>query len=189
MNAGDTDAQGLVWPDPLPSFGSIILRPFRPDDLPLVAALSSDPYLPLIGSIPSPYSEAEGLAYIRRQHQRLADGTGYSFAIAERTTDRALGGAGLWLQAPVGRATLGYAVAPTERGRGVATDALRALTAFGWSRPELARLELYIETWNVGSVRAAERSGYVLEARLPDHTVIGGIRRDMLRYVQERAAV
>jgi ribosomal-protein-alanine N-acetyltransferase len=178
----------ITWPDPLPSYGSVVLRPFRPDDLPLVEALAGDPYLPLIGSIPSPYSEAEGLAYLERQHQRLADGTGYSFAIADRATDRALGGAGLWLQAPVDRATLGYAVAPADRGRGVATQALMALTAFGWSLSALTRLELYIEGWNVGSIRAAERCGFTLEAHLPAHTVIGGVRRDMLRYVLERAA-
>ncbi|MET0693233.1 MAG: GNAT family N-acetyltransferase, partial [Propionibacteriaceae bacterium] len=147
----------ISWPDPLPSFGAIVLRPFRVDDLHLVEALAADPYVPLIGSIPSPYSEAEGLAYLARQHQRLADGTGYSFAIADRADDRALGGAGLWLQAPDDRATLGYAVAPANRGRGIAAEALQALTAFGWSLPSLSRLELYIEPWNGASIRTAER--------------------------------
>jgi len=176
----------LTWPDPLPALGSVVLRPFRRADLPLVSELAADPYLPLIGSIPSIYTDEAGLAYLARQHQRLADGSGYSFAIADRVNDRALGGAGLWLQSASERATLGYAVAPRHRGRGVATEALSALTAFGWSLAPLTRLELYIEPWNVGSVRVAERSGYTLEALLTEHTLIGGSRRDMLRYVQQR---
>ena len=73
----------LSWPDPLPRRGRIRLRPFDTGDLDLVAAFAADPYVPLIGSIPSPFTHAEGLAYLERQHQRLADGTGWSFAIAD----------------------------------------------------------------------------------------------------------
>jgi hypothetical protein len=118
---------GLVWPDPLPAYGAVRLRPFRRDDLGLVAALSADPYLPLIGTIPSRFTSEEGLAYIERQHQRLVDGTGWSFVVVDARTDEAVGTAGLWLslERP---ATAGYAVAPEARGRGYATAALTALT-------------------------------------------------------------
>ena len=83
----------LQWP----AYGSVVLRPYRNDDLGLVAELSGDPYVPLIGTVPATFTEAEGLAYLRRQHERLSDGQGYSFAVADRITDEARGGAGLWL--------------------------------------------------------------------------------------------
>lgn len=173
----------LTWPNSAPAFGQVMLRPFRDSDLHLVAELSADPYLPQTGSIPAVYTEQAGLAYIARQHQRLTEESGYSFVIADRTNGRGLGGAGLWLQAPTTTATLGYAVAPSARRRGVATDALTALTAFGWTLPQLDRLELYIEPWNTGSIRAAERAGYGRDALLRRHTLIGGTRRDVLRYL------
>jgi ribosomal-protein-alanine N-acetyltransferase len=176
----------LSWPDPLPACGPVLLRPFRDSDLGLVAELSGDPYLPLIGSIPAVYSDEAALAYLARQHQRLADGTGYSFAIADRSDDRALGGASLWPDEGGTLARLGYAVAPSARRRGVATAALTALTAFAWTLPRLSRLELYIEPVNTGSVRTAERCGYEREVLLPAHTEIGGEQRDMLRYVRLR---
>jgi ribosomal-protein-alanine N-acetyltransferase len=177
----------LSWPDPLPAAGSVVLRPFRSTDLPLVAELSRDPYVPLIGSIPQEYSDEAGLAYLARQHQRLTDGSGYSFAIAERDGDLAVGGAGLWLHdRESGRATMGYVVARSVRRRGVASAALAALVAFAWTMADLRRLELYIEPWNTGSIRVAERCGFTFEVLLPDHLEIGGTRRDMLRYAQVR---
>ena len=175
----------LTWPDPLPRHGSIGLRPFHKGDLDLVAEFAADPYVPLIGSIPVPFSESEGLAYLERQHQRLADGTGWSFAIADLATDRAVGGAGLWLHddAP---ATAGYAVAASARGRGIARAALIALTEFAWTRPGLHTVELFIEPTNRASIAVAERCGYRRHELSPGHSEIGGIWRDMLRWSATR---
>jgi RimJ/RimL family protein N-acetyltransferase len=171
----------LTWPDPLPRHGPIGLRPFHRGDLQLVAELAADPYVPLIGTIPAPYSEAAGLAYLERQHQRLADGTGWSFAIAELATDRAVGGAGLWLRDD-DPATVGYAVAASARGRGIARAALTALTEFAWTRQDLRTVELFIEPTNLASIAVAERCGYRRHELIAGHTEIGGIRRDMLRW-------
>jgi GNAT superfamily N-acetyltransferase len=68
---------------------------------------------------------------------------------------------------------------PSARGRGLAAA---ALTAFAWSIPALHRIELYIEPWNTGSIRTAERAGYQREGLLRSHQEIGGRRRDMLLY-------
>lgn len=55
----------------------LVLRPWEMSDLPLVREAAADDYIPLATTIPAPYSEAE--AYIRRQWDRAATGTGYSF--------------------------------------------------------------------------------------------------------------
>lgn len=163
------------------------LRPFAAGDLILVAELAGDPYIPLIGTVPAPFTAAAGGAYLERQHQRLRDGQGWSFAIADRATDRAVGGAGLWLQAGAA-ATAGYAVAPPYRGRGYATAALRALTAFAATRPGLDRIELFIEPANPGSIAVARRCGYSEVELVPGHTEIAGVRRDMLRFLARTPA-
>ncbi|UFU05304.1 GNAT family N-acetyltransferase [Ruania halotolerans] len=177
----------LTWPRERPSFGRVCLRPFTTADVHLVAELATDPYVPAIGSVPTEYSHAEGLAWIERQHCRAHDGSGYSFAIADSSTDLAVGAAGLWLRALTeGRATAGYSVSPLHRGRGYAADALAALTSFAWTLDDLHRVELYIEPWNAGSIRTAERAGYVREGLLRSHQEIGGMRRDMLLYARLR---
>jgi RimJ/RimL family protein N-acetyltransferase len=161
----------------------VILREFSASDMPMVLELSTDPYVPLIGTLPANASEQEARAWINRQRQRLAEGIGYSFAIADASTDRCLGGIGLWLAGLTqGRATAGYFVAPSARRQGVATAALKALTAFAWTIPVLHRIELYIEPWNSGSVRAAEGAGFEREGLLRSHQESGGRRRDMLLY-------
>jgi RimJ/RimL family protein N-acetyltransferase len=177
----------LSWPNPLPRRGPIRLRPFGAHDLHLVAELATDPDLPLIGSIPSPFTEAEGLAYLERQHQRLADGAGWSFAIAELVTDRAVGSAGLWLHQD-GPPTAGYAMAPSARGRGIASAALAALTEFAWTRPDVNRVELFIEPSNLASIAVADRCGYRRQELVAGHSDFGGIRRDMLRWSHDRPA-
>jgi RimJ/RimL family protein N-acetyltransferase len=137
----------------------------------MVQELSTDPYVPLIGTLPPNAGQQEGQAYIDRQLGRLAEGIGLSFAIAEAGTGRAVGGIGLWLQVLIhGRATAGYSVTPGARGRGIASAALTALTSYAWSIPGLHRIELYIEPWLAsggGSHGECRRAAGPAIARLP----------------------
>jgi [ribosomal protein S5]-alanine N-acetyltransferase len=171
------------WPTWPVAYGPVVLREFSDLDAAMVMELSTDPYVPLIGSLPADASKQEAQAYIDRQRGRLAEGAGFSFALAEAATDHAVGGIGLWLtQLAQGRATAGYSVTPSARGRGIAAAALTALTSFAWSVPGLHRIELHIEPWNAGSIKTAERAGYEREGLMRGHREIGGQRRDMLLY-------
>ena len=175
------------WPVQPPAHSTVVLRPYADRDVPMVMDLATDPYLSLIGTLPAHADAAEALAFIERQRGRLAEGVGMAFVIADASTDVALGGIGLWLQnLEAGRATAGYSVAPRHRGRGVASNALRALTAFAWTIPELHRIELYIEPWNEGSIRVAESVGYEREGLLRSHQQIGESRSDMVLYATVR---
>lgn len=149
--------------------------------------LSTDPYVPLVGSLPADAGEDEALAWVHRQLARHRDGTGFSFTMTDAATGEPVGHCGLWTrELLLGRAGAGYAVAPCARGRGLATDALVALTTFGWTVPGLERIELLVEPTNRASVRTAERAGYARHALLPRHQKIGGAWRDMLQYVALR---
>ena len=182
-----TTAQSLSWPTTPVAYGPVVLREFSAADLPMVREMSGDPYVPLIGTLPPNASTQEAQAYIDRQRGRLAEGRGFSFAVAEAGTGRGVGQIGLWLaDLDHGRATAGYSVAPSARGRGMGAAALTALTSFGWAIPQLHRIELYIEPWNAGSVKTAERAGFEREGLLRSHQEIGGRRRDMLLYATVR---
>ena len=145
--------------------------------------LSADPYVPHIGSLPADASDAALQEWITRQQQRYTDGTGFSFAVAVASTGDAVGQCGLWVtELNAGRGTAGYSIVESARGRGFAADALAALTAFGWTVPGLFRISLFIEPWNVASIRTAQRAGYTNNGLLRSHQEIAGQRRDMLRY-------
>jgi ribosomal-protein-alanine N-acetyltransferase len=180
-------AQLPPWPTTPPRHGSVLLRQLTDEDVHLALELGTDPYIPLIGSLPAHPTPQQALEWIHRQRGRYAEGAGLSFAIADAETDNAVGAIGLWLQnLSAGRATVGYAVSPLHRGRGVATSALNALTTFAWTIPALHRVELYIEPWNTSSIRVAEAAGYLREGLLRSHQEIGGVRHDMLLYATTR---
>jgi [ribosomal protein S5]-alanine N-acetyltransferase len=182
-----TTAQSLSWPTGPVAHGPVVLREFSAADLPMVREMSADPYVPLIGTLLPNASAQEAQAYIDRQRGRLAEGKGFSFVIAEAGTGRGVGHIGLWLAGrDHGRASAGYSVIPSARGRGLAAAALTALTSFAWSIQELHRIELYIEPWNAGSIRTAERARFEHEGLLRSHQEIGGRRRDMLLYATIR---
>lgn len=166
-----------------PAYGAVQLRPFRADDVPMLQELSTDPYVPLTGTLPGVCDAEQALAYIDRQHERLVSGGGFSFCVALQDSDDAVGQAGLWLRSiHTGHATAGYAIAPAVRGHGLAGDALRALTHFAWTLPDLHRIEVYVEPWNTASRRTATTAGYQCEGLLRSHQEIGGHRVDMLLY-------
>jgi len=74
-------------------------------------------------------------------------------------------------------AELGYMIARAARGRGVATQALRELTARCFAQ-DLVRLELLIAVANVGSQKVAERCGYTCEGVLRSKHVKELLRED-----------
>lgn len=163
----------------------VVLREFHVGDVPLIMEASADPHIPLIRTVPASPAPEEAQAFITRQHKRLTDGEGFSFAIADSVSDEALGQIGLW---PLrdhhahGRASIGYWVAAPHRGRGVAALALHAISAWGLNLNGVHRLELYVEPWNEPSWRTAERAGYHREGLMRDWQEYDGIRRDMYMY-------
>jgi [ribosomal protein S5]-alanine N-acetyltransferase len=178
-----TNADLPPWPATPVTYGPVVLREFSILDVPMAMELSTDPYVPLIGTLPAHADTREARAWVDRQRGRWAEGVGFSFAIADAGNDDAVGSIGLWLaNLAGGRASAGYFVAPSARGRGIAGAALTALTRFAWSIPALHRVELYIEPWNVGSIKTAERAGYEREGLLRSYQEIGGRRRGMLLY-------
>lgn len=179
----------LRWPDQPPTHSSIVLREFHDDDVAFAQDLSTDPYVPLVGSLPAHATRRQASEWLQRQQGRFGDGTGFSFAIADAATNLAVGQIELWLaHLPQGRAEAGYAVAPSARGRGAAASALQALTTFAWTIPALHRIELYIEPTNIASIHTANRAGYDWEGLLRSHQEIDGSRRDMALYAALRPA-
>ncbi|WP_254705844.1 GNAT family N-acetyltransferase [Streptomyces vilmorinianum] len=167
--------------------GAFELRPWERADLPLVEEASTDPYIPLITTVPPVYSPTEGEAYLRRQWSRAETGAGYPFVIVRRRDTHPVGMIGLWLRdLPEGRATLGYWIAPSYRGEGAAAAALTAVSDWALTELGVPRLQLLVEPWNDASSRTAERAGFAREGLLRSWQEVGGERRDMVMYGRVR---
>jgi ribosomal-protein-alanine N-acetyltransferase len=168
--------------------GSVLLRPFRLSDLPLVRDAATDPYIPTITSVPSQYSDDEGRAFIERQLDRAEGGHGYPFVIAEPSDpDRGVGAMGLWLrEIDSGRASIGYWLLASSRGKGLAAAALDRLVTFAFEVLAIPRLHLFVEPWNVASQKTAEAAGFAQEALLRGWERFGTEQHDAYAYARLR---
>ncbi|GAA3840009.1 hypothetical protein KACC15558_21350 [Brevibacterium ammoniilyticum] len=87
-----------MWPDPQPSSGHVALRAVSDCDIVMAQELSTDPYVPQTGSLPFNASESQARDWVRRQQNRYADGSGFSFTIAASESGEPVGHCGLWLR-------------------------------------------------------------------------------------------
>jgi RimJ/RimL family protein N-acetyltransferase len=160
-----------------------VLRPFELRDTDAVREASSDPHIPLITSVPSVFTEANGKRYIERQHDLSRPIR--ALALAERDTNRAIGCVALVLRSlEEGRAALGYWVIASARGHGAAKQGLEAMSHWAISEHHIPRLEAYIEPWNAASIRTAEGAGFTREGLLRSWQLVGRERRDMYMYAR-----
>ncbi len=157
------------------------VRSWQTADVPSLARRANDRsvWLNLRDAFPHPYTEAHARAYIDRA--RAADPeTTFAIEIA----GEAAGGIGFHLREDVERvsAEIGYWVAAGHRRRGIATEAIRAVTAHAVAAHGLTRVFAVPFEWNTASCRALEKAGYALEARMRRSAIKDGRVVDQFLY-------
>ncbi|MCX4632566.1 MULTISPECIES: GNAT family N-acetyltransferase [unclassified Streptomyces] len=80
--------------------------------------------------------------------------------IIERDSGLVVGSIGLFWPPTEGVLELGYGVVASRRGRGYATDAIRALAAFALTAPAVHTVAAGVELPNPASVRVLEKAGF-----------------------------
>ena len=120
-------------------------------------------WLNLRDRFPHPFGEAEGAAYIA---DVLARSHPTSFAIA--VDGAAVGGISLRVGTDIERLTaeLGYWLGESFWGRGIVSDAVAAITDFGFRELRLARIFAVPFAHNTPSHRVLEKVGYEREGVL-----------------------
>ena len=100
----------------------------------------------------------------------------------------AAGGIGIELHTDVERvsAEIGYWLGQKYWNRGIATEALHAVTAEAFKRFEITRLYAVPFADHAASVRVLEKAGYVREGHLRQSAIKDGKIRDQLLYATYR---
>lgn len=73
-----------------------------------------------------------------------------------------------------------------ERGHGYEAHALRALSGFGMTLPDLNPIDLHIEPWNAPSIRTAEVARFRADGTVPHPRHTGAEPAEMLLYAVGR---
>jgi ribosomal-protein-alanine N-acetyltransferase len=107
-----------------------------------------------------------------------------NFAIA--VNNEAIGGIGFSAQADVGRrsAEIGYWLGENYWGRGIASEALIAVSEHAFANYDLCRLYAHVFEWNPASTRVLEKAGYVFEGRLKKSVTKDSQTIDQLIYAR-----
>lgn len=113
--------------------------------------------------MPRPYTLDNARAYMLIQHQSWSSGSGLVCAVCLRDTDEPIGSVGLEINRPMNKAELGYWIAVDFWGRGFATEAAAALTAYGFGRLNLHRIAACHFVGNDASKRVITKLGMAYE--------------------------
>ncbi len=162
----------------------LLLREFVSDDWRAVHEYASDAdvvrYLAW-----GPNAEQQTRAFVDRAIAQQGDEPRRDFMLAVALKDggRLIGGAGLHVSRPAHRtAYVGYCLNPRFWGSSYATEAVRALVAFGFGEQGLHRIFATCDTDNGASARVLEKSGFLREGHMREHRMQKGRWRDSFIY-------
>lgn len=153
------------------------LSPVGEADVDAIFAACQDPDIQRYTTVPSPYRREDAIGFVAKTTQWWQDGAEATWAI--RHGGELAGVVGLH-RLGRGDGELGYWMTPAFRGRGLLTEASRAVLDWGFSPEglELARIEWRAVAGNVASARAARALGFRYEGLLRDALRNGSGRRD-----------
>jgi RimJ/RimL family protein N-acetyltransferase len=142
---------------------SALLRDWKPEDAASLARHANSPRIAAMmrDGFPSPYTLEEAHSFIA-----AATGPGSHLYLAIEVDGEAVGGIGVRPLEDVYRRTaeIGYWLSESYRGRGIATDAVRALVPIAFRRFGIVRLQAGIFSNNSASMHVLEKTGFVREA-------------------------
>lgn len=160
----------------------VLLRRWSYDDLACIEEACRDQIIPIGTTVPNPFSEAAGRAFVERQWGRQNSGEGLSVAIAEVATGTAVGLICLLHRQQPGVASVGYWVVANCQGQGFARRSLGLLSRWALGVRGIIRLEALIELDNERSIRVVEGVGFRREGLLRMYLDLDTTRADAWLY-------
>ncbi|GED87994.1 GNAT family N-acetyltransferase [Streptomyces sp. 6-11-2] len=147
----------------LPTGDGLLLRPWTPEDAPVVHDVFQDPVMHQWHARAAE-SESEAAGWIEEWRAAWAADREAQWAVADADTGRPVGRVALReVRFEDGAAEVAYWTAPAARGRGVASRATAALVHWAFEDTGFHRLELLHSVHNGASCRVATRTGFALE--------------------------
>jgi RimJ/RimL family protein N-acetyltransferase len=178
----DAPLSTLSIPDRFEVDGPFVARRIEDRDVPIVAPAFSDPGIGGENGMP-PFSEDELHAVVRDLLPKLqAEGVLFPYVIEDTENGSIVGGVTLRHFDPMrGVIEVGYWLFAAARGRGLATQAVRAVAREVFASG-LWRLEAHVRIGNDASDRVLERAGFTREGTKRRYLRHGGERVDASVY-------
>ncbi|MBI3003618.1 MAG: GNAT family N-acetyltransferase [candidate division NC10 bacterium] len=161
------------------------IRSWRPEDTAALVRYANNRgvWRNLRDRFPHPYTVRDAETWIRHASGAVPE-THFAIVVGEE----AVGAIGLELQTDVFRrsAEIGFWLAEPFWGRGITTEAVRAMTDFAFATFDLCRVFAGVFEWNPASMRVLEKAGYTREGRLRKSVTKDGQTMDQMLYAVVR---
>ena len=158
-----------------------VLRDWTEHDAPALARHADDPRIAatMRDGFPSPYTISDAHRFIA-----MATAPGRQLFLAIEVDGEACGGIGINPLENVhrGSAEIGYWLSGSFWGRGIITDAVRALVPVAFRQYDIVRLQAGIFSNNPASMRVLEKCGFVREAVHRNAITKNGVTMDEIVY-------
>lgn len=162
--------------------GDLCIGPFQDSDAPAFAQAARDSVQSLSPWMPwchADYSEAEARAWIAQCAAQLANDSAYDLGIYSADRATLIGGIAInQISRAHNYGNVGYWVRASHQRRGIATRAVRVISAFGFDTLKLSRLEIVVALGNEASRAVATKAGAVFECFARRRLVLAGVAHD-----------
>jgi RimJ/RimL family protein N-acetyltransferase len=157
------------------------LRPFSEDDLDDLSTLMANADFMRFSL--GLFSREETAGFLEKVQGRDRQGLPSQFALIFRPDEKLIGYCGFFLQTVDGveELEIGYRLDPSYWGRGIATEAARAVRDHAFDDLQLSHVISLIHPENVASRRVAEKNGMIPEKETVFRgfpTIVFGINRE-----------
>ena len=159
----------------------ISLRPWTSEDLPELVRMANNINIArfMADVFPHPYNNENGKAFIEFANSKTPASI---FAIV--MNDVPVGSIGLHVQADILRKNheIGYWLGEEHWGKGIAVEAIRQITEYGFANLDCLRIFARIFGNNIASQKAIQKAGFVLEGKYDKTIFKNGELLDELIY-------
>jgi len=174
----------VTHPVPTLTTERLALRELQLEDAPAIAEGAGDRRVArYLMQVPSPYPVSLARRWITARNEWWELGRGVTLAITRRTDPAVLlGTVSLRRYARDRRAELGYWLTAGAWGHGFATEACRAMLAFGFADLGVQRIYAQVLAGNQPSLRVLEKLGMIHEGVKRQHVAKGEALHDIVLY-------
>ncbi len=161
----------------------LLLRQLHEGDLQEIFALRSN--AEVMKYVPRPLckNEEEAMGHIKMINQKIETNEGINWAITLKGNDTLIGIIGHYrISWENFRSEIGYMLTPKYAGRGITTEAVQLMIAYGFNQMGMHSLEGVIDPNNIASARVLEKNGFVKEAHFKENGFFDGKFLDAVIY-------
>lgn len=161
----------------------LLLRRVAESDYPEIMELRGNPET--MKYIPRPLvtNKEEALQHFKMIDDKIESNEGINWAITIKGNPKLLGIIGHYrLQPENYRCEIGYMILPEYNGKGIVTEAIKAVLEYGFDDLQMHSIEAVIDPENIASERVLQKNGFVKEAHFIENEFANGKFWDSVIY-------